>query len=100
MKTISRISIKVVACTLVFFSAQTFAADNTKEMLARGEKLVQESCTKCHGDEMYTRKDRKVTSLDALGKQVRRCRDNIDITWFDEDISDVVAYLNSKYYKF
>jgi len=100
MKTISRTGFKAIICTLVLFSTQGFAAEDSKEMLARGEKLVQESCTRCHGDEMYTRQDRRVNSLDALGKQVRRCRDNIGITWFDEDVNDVVYYLNNKYYKF
>jgi mono/diheme cytochrome c family protein len=87
-------------CILVLSGAQAIAADNNRQTLAHAEKLVQESCTQCHGDEIYTRKDRFIKSLDALGTQVRRCRDNVHATWFDEDTNAVIHYLNSKYYKF
>ncbi len=69
------------------------AADN-------GATLHQENCTSCHDDSVYTRKDRRVTSLDGLKKQVQRCELSQGLKWFDEDIDDVVAYLNSTYYKF
>lgn len=68
---------------------------------ANGAKLVQASqCGKCHGTEIYTRPDRKVKSLAGLEKQVRMCDQNLGLTWFDEDILDVAAYLNQAYYHF
>lgn len=73
-------------------------ADN--DMLAHGEQAHSEHCVKCHSDSVYTREDRRVKSLDALGKQVRRCRDNLGITWFDEDTDAVVQFLDQKYYRF
>ena len=36
----------------------------------------------------------------GLKKQVKRCELNLGLTWFDEDIQDVVSYLNTTYYKF
>jgi cytochrome c553 len=71
----------------------TAAADN-------GATLHQEHCTSCHDDSVYTRKDRRVTSMDGLKKQVQRCELSQGLKWFDEDVDDVVAYLNSTYYKF
>jgi cytochrome c553 len=65
-----------------------------------GKTLVQDNCTSCHDDGVYTRKDRKVTSLAGLGKQVRRCELSLGLQWFDDDVDDVVAYLNDTYYKF
>jgi len=66
-----------------------------------GKKLFTESkCNKCHGSEVFTRKDRKVTSLANLGAQIRMCDTRLDTNWFDEDIHDVAAYLNKQYYKF
>ena len=65
----------------------------------RGKQLVDKHCTSCHDDKVYTRKNRRVTTLDGLKKQVKRCELNLGLTWFDEDINDVVSYLNSSYYK-
>jgi hypothetical protein len=41
-----------------------------------------------------------VESLDGLERQVRRCETTIGLRWFDEDIQDVVGYLNRHYYRF
>ncbi len=67
---------------------------------ARGAKLHADHCTACHDDGVYTRKDRRVDSLAALDGQVRRCDANLDKHWFDEDIADVVAFLNQRHYHF
>lgn len=75
--------------------------------IKKGEQLVNTQCVSCHaarfgsnGSEIYTRPDHRVTSLTGLQKQVIRCRDNLKLTWFDEDVDDVVAFLNARYYKF
>ena len=65
-----------------------------------GRQLVETHCLRCHGSEVYTRSDRKVTSLQGLEKQVQRCELMLGLTWFDEDIGHVTAYLNQAYYKF
>jgi len=84
----------------------TLAATPTAD-LKKGEQLVNDNCINCHearfgnnGSDIYTRPDRRVTSLTGLKKQVIRCRDNLGLKWFDEDVDDVVAYLNKTYYKF
>ncbi len=75
--------------------------------IKKGEQLVKDNCISCHaahfgnnGSDIYTRPNHRVTSLVGLKKQVIRCRDNLGLTWFDEDVDDVVAYLNTRYYKF
>ncbi len=65
-----------------------------------GKSLQQENCMSCHDTAVYTRQDRKVTSLAGLDKQVRRCELSLGLKWFDEDVADVVAYLNDAFYKF
>lgn len=72
-----------------------FAAD-----AANGKTLVQDNCMSCHDNGVYTREDRKVTTADGLDKQVRRCELTLGLKWFDEDVADVVAYLNDAFYKF
>lgn len=84
------------------FTTGVLAAD-----ASRGAQLHNEQCTTCHaarfgnnGNDIYTRPDRRVTSLPALQKQVNRCKNNLQIVWFDEDVADVVEHLNSTIYKF
>ena len=81
---------------LVILLAQTPATAD----MERGKALTGKHCIGCHDDGVYTRKERRVTTLDALGKQVRRCETNLGLTWFDEEINDVINYLNTQYYKF
>jgi cytochrome c553 len=92
MKTHSVISIAV--CLLAATSTLQ-AAD-----LDNGKTLVDGNCTKCHDERVYTRPDRRVTTLEGLNKQVTRCEQSLGLKWFDDDIADVAAYLNQTYYHF
>jgi len=91
-----------LAAVLLSATATAGAAD-----IAHGKKLHDAHCTSCHigmtggdGSLIYTRKDRRITSLGALKAQVRRCDASLEFKMFDEDIDDVTAYLNKTYYKF
>lgn len=73
----------------------------------QGARLHAEHCTGCHAShvegsatDFYTRPDRKIGSLPDLRRQVRRCRDNLGLQWFDDQVEDVVAYLNRDFYHF
>jgi mono/diheme cytochrome c family protein len=67
---------------------------------ARGKTLHDEQCTKCHGTDVYTRSDHFIKNREALAKQVQRCQLSAGAQWFDEDVNDVVEYLNATFYKF
>jgi len=67
---------------------------------AEGKKLHDEQCMKCHDSSVYTRPDRLISSRGALTKQITRCQLNVGAQWFDEDIVDVVQYLDGSFYKF
>lgn len=75
---------------------QEIAADP----FSHGKEMHQDHCNKCHTDDIYKRDDRIVKSINALGKQVRICKDNTGTPWFDEDTDAVVHFLNKQYYKF
>jgi CxxC motif-containing protein (DUF1111 family) len=64
------------------------------------QSLYDEHCVACHGTEVYTREDRKVTSLPALETQVQRCETALGLRWFDDDIADMSQFLNTHYYHF
>lgn len=80
----------------------TAANDNSNisDVIAHGEEAHKNHCYKCHTDQVYTRDNHFVKSLDALSKQVVRCKNGSNIPWFDEDADAVVQFLNQKYYKF
>ncbi|MCG6886714.1 MAG: cytochrome c [Proteobacteria bacterium] len=93
---------------LCFFLALIGLATSAQAAdLERGKSLHNENCTHCHismmggdGSAIYTRENRRIESLDALRKQVNRCKDSLGASWPPDQIDDVVFYLNQTYYKF
>lgn len=87
---------------LVVFTKSGFAAD-----IENGKSLHDGNCINCHakllggdGTAIYTREDRKMETYGALSKQVRRCRDSLGMPWPEEQIIDVITYLNQSFYHF
>jgi mono/diheme cytochrome c family protein len=80
--------------------------DNTNPKA--GAKLYAEGkCAACHarmkggdGTQMYLGADHKVKSAAALETQVQYCVTQLNIQWFPEDVRNVAAWLNQRYYKF
>ena len=68
--------------------------------IENGDDLHFENCTGCHDTTVYTRENRNVQSLSRLGAQVRFCKDSLELTWFDDEVEDVIGYLNKEYYHF
>jgi cytochrome c553 len=84
------------AIVLTLLIASTAQSADT----AKGKTLVEQNCVRCHGSEVYTRSDRRITTLPGLHKQVRRCEQMLGLTWFDDDIDNVAGHLNQRYYQF
>jgi len=87
------------SAALLLFSSFAQAEKNI-ELYEHGKEMHETHCNKCHTSDVYTRETRFVKSMEALSKQVRRCKDNLGIAWFDEDTEAVAHFLNEKYYKF
>jgi len=75
--------------------------------VAQGEALHKKHCVACHAsmtggkpDTLYTREKRRVSSLSALDKQVRRCEQSLGLRWFDDQVDSVTAYLDERFYHF
>ncbi|MCP4391381.1 MAG: cytochrome c [Gammaproteobacteria bacterium] len=68
--------------------------------IENGDDLHFENCTGCHQESIYTSSNRNVKSMKRLGLQVRFCKDTLELTWFDEDVDDVVEFLDQQYYHF
>ena len=68
--------------------------------IEEGKTLVQANCHSCHGQEIYTREDRKVQTLPGLRKQVQRCEQARGLSWLDDQVDSVTNYLNDSFYRF
>lgn len=68
--------------------------------IENGDDLHFENCTGCHQESVYIRDHRNVGSMERLVLQVRFCKDTLELSWFDEDVDDVVEFLNQNYYRF
>ena len=68
--------------------------------IEHGKTLKQKHCMSCHDDGVYTRSDRRVTTLQGLHKQVKRCELTLELKWFDDDVNAVAGHLNEMFYKF
>ena len=64
------------------------------------ERLINSQCMSCHGNEIYTSPNRKVKNLLQLEKQLHRCNHVIGQKMDIDTITELMDYLNAKYYKF
>lgn len=65
----------------------------------RGEAL-HAACLGCHGTGPYVAVDRQVKSLPQLKQEVDRWNDYYNPKFNEQEMADVVAYLNANFYKF
>lgn len=66
---------------------------------AEGKRLHDASCTGCHDSSVYTRKDRRVRSLEALEQQVGDCTHMAQKEFAPAEMQHIVKYLNEQFYK-
>ena len=64
------------------------------------ETILVEQCSSCHGNEVYTRPDRRVKNLMDLEKQLHRCNHVIAEKMDIQTVTELMDYLNKRYYKF
>lgn len=63
-----------------------------------GKSLHDEAnCLKCHADQPYN--PAKTNTYEKLVAAVSFCNNNMNVGWFEDEVEDVAAYLNQKYYK-
>ena len=71
-----------------------------EEQLAEGKELNTDNCTKCHDTSVYTKKDRKVQTLEVLTKRVKACNSKTGAGLDEEELETLTLFLNTTYYKF
>jgi hypothetical protein len=54
---------------------------------------------RCHAEMSFHSGFTKMESLDDLTRQVKLCDANLKVGWFDDEIAEVVDYLNLNFYR-
>ena len=65
---------------------------------ARGEKL-HTYCLGCHGTELYVPPRARVNTLSGLQEEVERWNDHMNPKFTNQEVEDIVAWLNANFYK-
>ncbi len=67
---------------------------------AGGKSLVDANCMRCHDTGVYSRKDHKIRSLDALKEQLDRCSHAANKSFSAIEAQNIIKYLNDQFYHF
>lgn len=74
---------------------------------ANGARIHESICVGCHignfggdGSKIYLREDRRIKTVEGLMAQVEFCNRQIKGHLNDDEINDVIIYLNDNFYKF
>lgn len=88
----------VCAFALVSLSGMSstgFAADK-----ARGRALYENHCMVCHTPKVHSRPNRIPLTVDEVRQIVANWAKQENLHWTDEEINDVVWYLNTTQYRY
>jgi mono/diheme cytochrome c family protein len=86
----------IMAVVFCVMASGSLAAENP----GRGAVLYDNQCRFCHESQVHIREDRRVTGLVELHKRVTAWSAHAGLGWNDEEVDDVVAYLNQSFYHF
>lgn len=67
---------------------------------AEGQRLHEANCSGCHDAGVYTRKERRVRSLDALKQQLQNCSHVAKTDFSPAETRNLLKFLNDRYYRF
>lgn len=87
------------ASLLILLTPSAYAASLPGDS-ANGKRLLGAHCTECHQTDIFTRKDRKVQSLDALKEQLVACSHAAKADFSASEMQDLLKYLNDEFYHF
>ena len=84
---------------LILLTPSAYAAELPGDS-AEGSFLHDANCLGCHDTGVYTRKDRRIRSLDALKGQLANCSHTATLQFSAIETQNIIKYLNDQFYKF
>ena len=85
---------------LAAFAAALAGAPAAAQDLSRGRALYETRCTACHETSVHQRSSRKAQSFASLRAEVERWNASTGGDWKRDEVDQVTAYLNERYYRF
>ena len=85
----------LLACAALALGGAAPAAD-----AGRGRSLYESGCNGCHAESVHGRANRAAADYEAIRGWVRRWSANLGLKWTDDEVADVTAHLNARYYRF
>ena len=90
------IHISIAIATLLWLSsASANAADPN-----RGQAMYELRCIECHDVSVHGRQNRVAKNYEEIRGWVIRWNNTLGVLWDTDDIEDVSAYLNNRYYRY
>lgn len=80
--------------------ALALSAQPAPPATSRGQLLYETHCIACHSKEVHWRERKLVSDWTSLAAETRRWQANIGLRWSNDEIADVVRYLNTTIYRF
>jgi hypothetical protein len=92
---------KSVLCLslLILLMPSAYAAELPGDS-ADGSVTHDANCLGCHDTSVYTRKDRRIRSLDALKGQLANCSHMAALELSAIETQNIIKYLNDQFYQF
>ena len=92
---------KSVLCLslLILLMPSAYAAELPGDS-ADGSVMHDANCLGCHDTGIYTRKDRRIRSLDALKGQLANCSHMASLQFSAIEMQNIIKYLNDQFYQF
>ena len=87
------------ASILILLTPSVYAASLPGDS-SEGKRLLESNCLKCHQTDVFTRKDRRVQSLDGLKEQLVTCSHAAKKEFSASELQDLLKYLNDQFYHF
>ena len=84
---------------LILLMPSAYAAELPGDS-AEGSFLHDANCLGCHDTGVYTRKDRRIRSLDALKEQLGDCSHMAKKEFSAIEAQNIIKYLNDQFYQF
>jgi mono/diheme cytochrome c family protein len=90
----------ILAVLFILFGNLAAAATKPMPEATRGELLYSTHCIACHTTQIHWRDKKLATDWTSLQSQVRRWQGVSGLGWSEDDITQVVRYLNTHYYHY
>jgi len=90
----------LLASIMVFLVQNSFADSMLLGDAKKGEAFHNAHCSACHTSTVYTRPNHTVKTIGGLVGRVNACSSNLGLNMSQDQVNDIVKYLNDTYYKF